>query len=61
MKVKIIEEKRKMMGEFSTEDLLKDKVYNAEIDNGKHKWLRIIDESGEDYIYPPEIFEIIEE
>ena len=61
MKVKVIEEKRKLMGEFSTEDLLKDKIYEAQIDNGKHKWFRIIDESGEDYIYPPEIFEIIEQ
>ena len=32
MKVKIIEEKRKLMGEFSTKDLLKDKIYNAEIE-----------------------------
>lgn len=60
MKVKIIEEKRNAMGEFSTKDLLKDKVYEAQIDNGKHKWYRIIDESGEDYIYPPDIFEIVE-
>ena len=61
MKVKIIEDKRKLMGEFSTEDLLKDKIYEAKIDDGKHKWYRIIDESGEDYIYPPDIFEIIEQ
>ena len=60
MKVKIIEEKRKLMGVFSTKDLLKDKVYDAEIDSGKHKWYRIVDESGEDYIYPPDIFEVIE-
>ena len=49
MKVKVIEEKRKLMGSFSTVDLLKDKVYEAVIDNGKMKWYRIIDESGEDY------------
>ncbi len=60
MKVKVIEENRKLMGEFSTEDLLKDKVYEAEIDGGKHHWFRIIDESGEDYLYPPDIFEIVE-
>ena len=23
-------------------------------------WYRIIDDSGEDYLYPPELFEIIE-
>ena len=61
MKVKIIEEKRNMMGDFSTEDLLKDKIYEAQIDNGKLKWYRIVDESGEDYIYPPDIFEIVED
>ena len=49
------------MGEFYTGDILPDKVYIAEIDFGKHKWLRIVDESGEDYLYPPDIFEIVEE
>ena len=34
---------------------------NAEIDNGKMKWYCIIDESGEDYLYPPMLFEIVEE
>jgi len=61
MKVKVIEEKRKLMGSFSTVDLLKDKVYEAVIDNGKMKWYRIIDESGEDYLYPPMLFEVVEE
>lgn len=27
----------------------------------KHGWYRIIDESGEDYCYPPEMFEIVKE
>lgn len=27
----------------------------------KMKWYRIIDESGEDYLYPPMLFEIVEE
>ena len=61
MKVRIIEEKRGLMGDFSTKDLLKDKIYTAEIDSGKHKWYRIVDESGEDYLYPPDIFEVVEE
>ena len=60
MKVKIIEKKRDLMGDFSTKDLLKGKIYEAIIDEGKHKWYRIIDESGEDYLYPPDIFEIVE-
>ena len=24
-------------------------------------WYRIVDDSGEDYLYPPELFEIIEQ
>lgn len=24
-------------------------------------WYRIIDDSGEDYLYPPDLFEIVEE
>lgn len=60
MKVKVIEERRKLLGDFYSGDLLKDKIYNAEIDEGRHKWFRIIDESGEDYLYPPDIFEIVE-
>lgn len=61
MKVKVVEEKRKLMGKFYTGDLLTGKVYTAEIDEGKHHWYRIVDESGEDYLYPPDIFEIVEE
>lgn len=60
MKVKVIEENRAKMGSFTTVDLLKNKIYEAEIDNGKMKWYRIVDESGEDYLYPPMLFEIVE-
>jgi 7,8-dihydro-6-hydroxymethylpterin-pyrophosphokinase len=31
------------------------KVY--EVQRIEHGWYRIIDESGEDYLYPPELFE----
>lgn len=24
-------------------------------------WYRVVDDSGEDYLYPPELFEIVEE
>ena len=27
----------------------------------EESWYRIIDSSGEDYLYPPEVFEIIEQ
>lgn len=62
MKVIIKEEFRQKFG-FYTGDLLKGKEYEAvwDSENYKTRWLRIIDESGEDYIYPPEIFEIVEE
>lgn len=26
-----------------------------------HRWYRIIDETKEDYLYPPQLFEIVEE
>ena len=61
MKVKVIEENRAKMGSFTTVDLLKDQIYEAIFDNGKMQWYRIIDESGEDYLYPPMLFEIVEE
>ena len=38
-------------------DVLPGKVYEVlSICNG---WYRIIDESGEDYLYPPEKFEVV--
>ena len=37
----------------------KGKVYDVlSIEKG---WYRIVDDSGEDYIYPPEMFEVVEE
>ena len=41
-------------------DLIPGKVYDV-IKVEKHGWYRIIDASGEDYMYPPELFEIVEE
>ena len=60
MKVKVNEEKRKTIAPLYTGDLLEGKQYEAVIDDGKNKWYRIIDESGEDYLYPPELFDVIE-
>lgn len=60
MKVKVIPTKRKVAGDFYTGDILDDKVYEVlEISN--HGFYKIVDESGEDYLYPPEMFTIIEE
>lgn len=39
--------------------LTHDKVYTViRIEKG---WYRLVDDSGEDYLYPPELFEIVEE
>lgn len=38
--------------------LTKNKIYEViSVENG---WYRIVDDSGEDYLYPPEQFEIVE-
>lgn len=41
-------------------DLIPGKVYDV-IKVEKHGWYRIVDESGEDYMYPPSLFDIVEE
>lgn len=56
---------RKLPGEnmpepFATH-LIDNKIYDAEIDHDFMNWYRIVDESGEDYLYPPQLFEIVEE
>ncbi len=39
--------------------LTQDKVYS--VLSVEKEWYRIVDDSGEDYLYPPEMFEIVEE
>ncbi|MFA0814642.1 MAG: hypothetical protein ACC608_02510 [Anaerofustis sp.] len=39
--------------------LTQDKIYDViSIEKG---WYRMVDDSGEDYLYPPDVFEIIDE
>ncbi len=39
--------------------LTNDKIYDVlSVERG---WYRIVDESGEDYLYPPHYFDIVEE
>ena len=38
--------------------LKKDKIYEAR--QGQRGWFALIDETGEEYVYPPHIFEIVE-
>ncbi len=59
MKVKINPYKRDIAGEFYTGDILDDKVY--EVISIEKACYRIIDESGEDYLYFIEMFDIVEE
>lgn len=48
----------KYLGESSPIELLNGKCYEVlSVEDG---WYRIIDETDEDYLYPPEAFELIE-
>ena len=49
----------KYLGESSPIELLNGKEYEVlSIEDG---WYRIVDETFDDYLYPPEAFEIVEE
>ncbi len=51
--------KVKYIGETEELVLTNEKVYDViSIEKG---WYRINDDTGEDYLYPPESFEIVEE
>lgn len=52
MKIKYIGSKSDPM------ELIQGKIYEClSVEKG---WYRIVDESGEDYLYPPEEFEVVE-
>ena len=51
MKVRYLEE-------TSFLELTHDKVY--EVLSVEKEWYRIVDDSDDDYLYPPELFEIVE-
>lgn len=51
--------KVKYIGEDDPLGLLNDKVYD--VLSIEKDWYRIIDETNEDYLFPPELFEIIEQ
>ena len=54
----IIGMKVKFLGESNPLTLMNGKIYD--VISVEKKWYRIIDETGEDYLYPPECFEIVE-
>lgn len=51
--------KAKWKGKTDFLVLIHDKVY--EVMSVEKGWYRVIDDSGDDYLYPPEQFEIVEE
>ena len=50
--------KIKYIGEDDPLSLRKDKIYDARV--LKLNWYGVVDESGDEYAYPPELFEIVE-
>lgn len=51
--------KVKWLGKTHFLGLVNNKVYD--VLSIEKDWYRIVDESGEDYLYPPKKFEIVEE
>lgn len=50
--------KIKYIGKLDDVDLTENKIYKVlSIEKG---WYRIIDDSDDDYLYPPNLFEIVE-
>ena len=47
----------KYLGKTDAFALINGKFY--EVISIERNWFRIIDETGEDYLYPPELFEIV--
>ena len=50
--------KVKFIGKTISLVLTKNKVY--EVLSTEKGWYRIVDDSGEDYLYPPEQFEVVD-
>lgn len=58
-KQNLIDMKVKYLGENDPLELLNNKIYNVlEIDE-VCGWYRIVDKTGEDYLFPPEDFDIV--
>lgn len=51
---------REGFGEFSADDLTLGRLYEVLVPVDPHGMLRIIDDSGEDYLYPASLFEPVE-
>jgi len=51
---------REGFGDFSTNDLTLGRLYEVLAPADAHGMLRIVDDSGEDYLYPAQLFEGVE-
>lgn len=51
---------REGCGDFSTDDLTLGRLYEVKNATEAHGMVRIIDDSGEDYLYPASLFESVE-
>jgi len=51
---------REGFGDFSTDDLTLGRLYEVLAPADSHSMLRIIDDSGEDFLYPASLFEAVE-
>lgn len=51
--------KVRFIGETDPIYMINGKIY--EILSIEKGWYRIIDEEGEDYLYPPELFQVVDE
>lgn len=50
--------KVKYLGESDPLELINGKVYD--VISVEKDWYRLVDETGEDYLYPPQAFEVVE-
>ena len=51
---------REDCGDLSTDDLTLGRLYEVMIHADHHGMIRVIDDSGEDYLYPEGLFEAVE-
>jgi hypothetical protein len=51
---------REDCGDLSTDDLTLGRLYEVLAPADSHGMIRIIDDSGEDYLYPQSLFETVE-
>ena len=57
LKQRVIFIKVKFIGETDPIYMINGKIYD--VISVEKTWYRIVDEEGEDYLYPPELFEVI--